>query len=145
MDRLAIRETLSGTPQFLTLVLVGELDVFNVSKLSDTVVRELEAGQRHLLIDLAGVTQCDNGSLYTLLGIRHAASHAEAALRSLRRASASRMPWTELDYVRCCPSQGNKGTLTPNVENPRGRTVTPMPARRRRHARRPLTHHSDRA
>ncbi|MFD4476592.1 STAS domain-containing protein [Streptomyces sp. NPDC058471] len=80
MDRLAIRETLSGIPHFLTLVLVGELDVFNVGKLSDTVVRELEAGQRHLLIDLSGVTRCDNGSLYTLLGVRHAASHAGGSL-----------------------------------------------------------------
>ncbi|MGW6057264.1 STAS domain-containing protein [Streptomyces sp. NPDC055189] len=87
MDRLTIRESVSDNPPFLTLVLSGELDVVNVGKLSDTVVYELEAGQRHLLIDLTGVTWCDMGSLFTLLGMRHAADHAGGSL-SLTAASA---------------------------------------------------------
>ncbi|MEV8319964.1 STAS domain-containing protein [Streptomyces sp. NPDC059900] len=80
MDRLTIRESVSDNPPFLTLVLSGELDVVNVGKLSDTVVYELETGRRHLLIDLTGVTWCDAGSLFTLLGMRHAAGHAGGSL-----------------------------------------------------------------
>lgn len=76
MDRLAISEAPSGHPSFLTLVLVGELDVSNVGKLGDTIVCELEAR----LLDLTGVTFCDNGSLYALLGMRYAASHAGSSL-----------------------------------------------------------------
>ncbi|GAA2314012.1 STAS domain-containing protein [Streptomyces kunmingensis] len=80
MDRLVIKETASDAPSRLTLVLSGELDVINVGKLSDTIVLELEAGKRHLLLDLTGVIRCDNGSLYTLLGMRHAANHAHGSL-----------------------------------------------------------------
>ncbi|MEU7581954.1 STAS domain-containing protein [Streptomyces sp. NPDC041068] len=81
MERLAIRETSSGgSPAFLTLTLFGELDIINIGKLTDTVVRELEAGHRHLLLDLDGITYCDSGSLYTLLGMRHAASHVGGSL-----------------------------------------------------------------
>ncbi|MET8469083.1 STAS domain-containing protein [Streptomyces sp. NPDC006422] len=78
---MAIYETSSGgSPTFLTLTLFGELDVINIGKLSDTVVRELESGHRHLLLDLDGITYCDNGSLFTLVGIRHAASHVGGSL-----------------------------------------------------------------
>ncbi|MFH9074049.1 STAS domain-containing protein [Streptomyces alboflavus] len=89
MDRLAIYETSSGgSPAFLTLTLFGELDVMNVGQLSDAVVRELKAGHRHLLLDLNEITYCDNGSLFTLLGMRHAAGHAGGSL-ALTSASKS--------------------------------------------------------
>jgi anti-anti-sigma factor len=97
MDRLAIRRTAAGSPAILVLALDGELDVMNVGKVSDTVVRALEAGQRHLLVDLTGVTWCDAGSLYTLLGMRHAAIHANG---SLALAAASDCVHETLDRVR---------------------------------------------
>ncbi|WP_371749905.1 STAS domain-containing protein [Streptomyces sp. NBC_01283] len=109
MDRLAIREALSGNPPFLTLVLTGELDVFNVGKLSDTIVCEFEAGRRHPLLDLTGVTWCDNGSLYTLLGIRHAASHVGGSL-ALSVASM---------YVQGALDRARLHALVPSVEDHR--------------------------
>ncbi|MEV0123689.1 STAS domain-containing protein [Streptomyces sp. NPDC050703] len=80
MDRLAIRSVPPAGPATLELALDGELDVLNVGKLSDTVAAALAAGRRHLFIDLTGVTWCDAGSLYTLLGMRHAALHAGGGL-----------------------------------------------------------------
>lgn len=97
MDRLAIRSTPSDSPAILLLALDGELDVLNVGKLSDTVVDALEAGRRHLLVDLTGVTWCDAGSLYTLLGMRHAAIHAGG---SLTLTAASDCVHETLDRVR---------------------------------------------
>ncbi|GAA1897782.1 hypothetical protein GCM10009837_20170 [Streptomyces durmitorensis] len=58
-DRRAIREALPCNPPFLTLALTGELDVINIGKLSDTIIREFEAGRRHLLLEFTGVTWRD--------------------------------------------------------------------------------------
>ncbi|WP_373299603.1 hypothetical protein [Streptomyces poonensis] len=52
------------------------------------MVQVLERDDRPLLLDLAGVTRCDNGSLFTILGIRHAANHLGGSL-STTEASAS--------------------------------------------------------
>uniref|UniRef100_UPI0034D60DF7 STAS domain-containing protein n=1 Tax=Streptomyces polyasparticus TaxID=2767826 RepID=UPI0034D60DF7 len=76
MDRLGGHEASPGSsPAFLTPTLVGELDVINAGKLSDTVAHEPASGHRHLLLHLAGVTYCGAGSLHTLHGMRPAASH----------------------------------------------------------------------
>uniref|UniRef100_UPI0034DE1A56 STAS domain-containing protein n=1 Tax=Streptomyces flavofungini TaxID=68200 RepID=UPI0034DE1A56 len=81
----------------LTLTLHSELDVGSVGRLSDTVVSALEAGRRHLLLNLTGVTWCDAGSLYTLLGMRHAAIHANG---SLALTAASDCVHERLDRLR---------------------------------------------
>ncbi|MEV6319537.1 STAS domain-containing protein [Streptomyces sp. NPDC051776] len=80
MDRLTIHEISTSDSPVLRLALAGELDVVNVGKLSDTAVRVLERGAQHILLDLTDVTWCDSGSLYTILGIRHAAQHAGVSL-----------------------------------------------------------------
>ncbi|RCH64228.1 anti-sigma factor antagonist [Streptomyces sp. SDr-06] len=80
MDRLTVRHASCEDTSFLTLVLAGELEVSNVSKLIDTIVGVLERGDRHLLLDLTDVSLCDEGSLFTILGIRHAANHLGGSL-----------------------------------------------------------------
>ncbi|MEU3742390.1 MULTISPECIES: STAS domain-containing protein [unclassified Streptomyces] len=88
MSLLTVRQTTPEGTAFLMLALVGELEVVNVDKLTDAAVRAIADGQRHLLLDLTGITRCDTGSLYTLLGIRHAANHAGGSL-AVTEASAS--------------------------------------------------------
>lgn len=87
MDRLTIRQTSPDGAPFCTFVFAGELDVAVIGEFSDTVVRTLENGGRHLRLDLAGVTWCDNGSLYTLLGILHAAGHVGGSLSIIEASS----------------------------------------------------------
>ncbi|MEU5683460.1 hypothetical protein DEJ48_35980 [Streptomyces venezuelae] len=65
---------------FLRLELSGELDVTNIAKLCDITVLAIEKDHRRLLLDLAAITTCDNGSPYTLLGISHAAGRAGGSL-----------------------------------------------------------------
>ncbi|MFF0738867.1 STAS domain-containing protein [Streptomyces sp. NPDC004111] len=79
MDRLTIRQTRYENSVFPTLVLTGELEVSNIDRLSDAVI-VLEGREHHLRLDLAEVTWCDSGSLFTLLGIRHAAGHLGGSL-----------------------------------------------------------------
>ncbi|WP_282797811.1 STAS domain-containing protein [Streptomyces sp. CC224B] len=88
MDRLVVRPAPCDDSAFLTLVLVGELEVVNVGKLSDAAVWAFAQGQRHLLLDMRGVTQCDTGSLYTILGIRQAASHVGGSLAITQASTA---------------------------------------------------------
>ncbi|MFI1434509.1 STAS domain-containing protein [Streptomyces lydicus] len=47
-----------------------------------------KAGDRHLLMDLSAVTSCDAASLYTLLGVRQAVSHAGGILAFVRVSDA---------------------------------------------------------
>ncbi|WP_158812826.1 STAS domain-containing protein [Streptomyces rimosus] len=69
------------TPDGSTILfLTGEFDVHTVNSLCDTVVFLIEAGSRCLRLDLSGVTWCDNGSLYTLLGLRDAVLAADGYL-----------------------------------------------------------------
>ncbi|MFJ8391141.1 STAS domain-containing protein [Streptomyces sp. NPDC094438] len=80
MDRLTIRQTSPEGAAFLALELTDELEVVNVGKLSDVVVDAFERGERHLQLDFTHITRCDSGSLCTILGIRHAASHFGGSL-----------------------------------------------------------------
>ncbi|MGP3775979.1 STAS domain-containing protein [Streptomyces sp. SDT5-1] len=80
MDRLSVRQVSPEGALFRVYVLSGELDIVNVGKFVDTVVDALEHGGRHFCLDLSDVTWCDNGSLFTLLGVRHAANHVGGSL-----------------------------------------------------------------
>ncbi|KOT87229.1 hypothetical protein ADK86_36765 [Streptomyces sp. NRRL F-5755] len=62
------------------LLLTGEFDVHTVNSLSDTIVTLIESDTRCLRLDLSGVTWCDNGSLYTLLGLKEAVGAADGYL-----------------------------------------------------------------
>ncbi|KAA6223490.1 anti-sigma factor antagonist [Streptomyces albofaciens JCM 4342] len=78
-SRLVIDVT--RTPDGSTaLLLTGEFDVHTVNSLCDTIVVLIEAGSRCLRLDLSGVTWCDNGSLYTLLGLKDAVHAADGYL-----------------------------------------------------------------
>ncbi|MGX1564675.1 STAS domain-containing protein [Streptomyces sp. NPDC055509] len=72
-----IRPPSGGT---LTLALTGELDVHSVASLCDIAVTSVESGVRRLRLDMTGVTVCDNGSLYMLLGLQHALRATGGAL-----------------------------------------------------------------
>ncbi|MGW0908355.1 STAS domain-containing protein [Streptomyces sp. NPDC002853] len=67
----------SGT---LTFELAGELDVLSVNMLCDLAITHVEDGHRHLHLDASDVAWCDNGSLYMLLGLRHALETAQGSL-----------------------------------------------------------------
>ncbi|MFK4066268.1 STAS domain-containing protein [Streptomyces sp. NPDC029674] len=80
MGQLVIHRTSPDAHHSVTLTLVGELDVGSISEFCDIVVRTLRSDGRHLMVDLDGITYCDNGSLYTILGIRHATDHVGGSL-----------------------------------------------------------------
>ncbi|MEU8954958.1 STAS domain-containing protein [Streptomyces sp. NPDC048518] len=80
MGRLVIHRTEPGAGHFVTLTLIGELEVTNISGFNASVVSALKSGRPHLLVDLDGITRCDNGSLYTLLGAQQAAGRAGGSL-----------------------------------------------------------------
>ncbi|MFZ3573902.1 STAS domain-containing protein [Streptomyces sp. BH097] len=83
MDRLTTHQVSPDGAHFCVFALAGELDTSSIGELISTVVRTLERGGRHLCLDLSAVTWCDNGSLFTLLGIRHAANHVGGSLSLL--------------------------------------------------------------
>ncbi|WJV47195.1 STAS domain-containing protein [Streptomyces flavofungini] len=64
----------------MTLTLDGELDTRSTPALCALTSQVLAEGSRHLTLDLAAVTHCDNASLFTLLGIRQAIHHAGGSL-----------------------------------------------------------------
>ncbi|RII13694.1 STAS domain protein [Streptomyces sp. YIM 130001] len=80
MGCLSVRQASPDCALFCMFAFSGELDVTSVGTFADTVVRSLEQGGRHFCLDLSGLTWCDNGSLFTLLGIRNAANHAGGSL-----------------------------------------------------------------
>lgn len=79
-DRVRLINRLRDVLVGICPALEAAFDYSKRPELSDMVVRELESGHRHLLLDLTGITYCDSGSLYTLLGMRHAASHVGGSL-----------------------------------------------------------------
>ncbi|MFZ3558859.1 MULTISPECIES: STAS domain-containing protein [unclassified Streptomyces] len=83
MDRLTTHQVSPDDASFCVFALVGELDTSSIGELISTVVHTLEHGGRDLCLDLSTVTWCDNGSLFTLLGIRHAAIHIGGSLSLL--------------------------------------------------------------
>lgn len=64
----------------LTFSLAGELDVLSVNMLCDLAITHVEDGHRHLHLDARDVDWCDNGSLYMILGLRHALEAAHGSL-----------------------------------------------------------------
>lgn len=64
----------------LTFVLTGELDVLSVNELCDLAITHVEDGHRHLHLDASDVAWCDSGSLYMILGLRHALEAAHGTL-----------------------------------------------------------------
>ncbi|WP_345665549.1 STAS domain-containing protein [Streptomyces venetus] len=52
----------------------------SVTSLCDVAVASVESGIRRLRLDMTGVTMCDNGSLYMLLGLQHALRATGGAL-----------------------------------------------------------------
>ncbi|MFG2652587.1 STAS domain-containing protein [Streptomyces sp. NPDC048436] len=74
----ALEATDSG--DVLTFALAGELDVLSVNLLCDLAITHMEDGHRHLHLDLGEVVWCDNGSLYMILGLRHALQAASGRL-----------------------------------------------------------------
>ncbi|MGW5868622.1 STAS domain-containing protein [Streptomyces sp. NPDC055239] len=69
------------TPDFfMTLALTGELDTDSIPALCELTSKVLTEGSRHLIMDLTGVTRCDDASLFTVLGIRQAVHHAGGSL-----------------------------------------------------------------
>ncbi|MEV3856053.1 STAS domain-containing protein [Streptomyces sp. NPDC050095] len=88
MDRLILHLTTPDPAHHLELEISGELDAANTPKLCDAVTEALERGGRHLVLDLSGITWCDNASLYTLLGVRHAVHHVGGSLTICRASGA---------------------------------------------------------
>ncbi|MFK4068099.1 STAS domain-containing protein [Streptomyces sp. NPDC029674] len=80
MGQLVIHRSPPDADHVVTLTLTGELDVANISEFRAAVVLILRTDARHLLIDLDGITWCDNGSLYSILGAQHAARRAGGSL-----------------------------------------------------------------
>jgi anti-anti-sigma factor len=70
----------TDSAEVLVFALAGELDVHTVNLLCDLAITHMEDGHRHLHLDLGEVTWCDNGSLYTILGLRHALQAANGRL-----------------------------------------------------------------
>lgn len=64
----------------LTLALSGGLDMRAAEALCDEVLLQFQSGNRLLRLDLAGVTSCDDRSLYTILGLRRALHLARGRL-----------------------------------------------------------------
>lgn len=79
-DRLSIQPILTADGLVVALSLSGELDAATGTALCDLTVTVMSHGTRHLDMDLAAVTRCDNASLYTILGIRHALAQAGGSL-----------------------------------------------------------------
>lgn len=77
---MTVRQVSPEGAIFGVFALSGELNVVGVSELVDVVVRVLEGGGRRLCLDLSGITWRDNGSVFTLLGIRHATTHVGGSL-----------------------------------------------------------------
>ncbi|MFC7308915.1 STAS domain-containing protein [Streptomyces monticola] len=78
--RLTIEPRFTTGSSLLTLVLAGELDVHTVEALCESAVQQIASGNRHLHLDLASVTRCDNASLFVILGVRHALHAASGHL-----------------------------------------------------------------
>ncbi|MFJ9036897.1 STAS domain-containing protein [Streptomyces sp. NPDC102406] len=69
--RLLIRPHQPTGAHVSVVALTGELDALTSAELREAVAGLAVRRERpaHLLLDLTGVTHCDNASLYTLLGI----------------------------------------------------------------------------
>ncbi|MEV0259411.1 STAS domain-containing protein [Streptomyces sp. NPDC050732] len=80
MGQLVIHRSPPDADHVVTLTLTGELDVINISQFRAAVVLILRTDARNLLVDLDGITWCDNGSLYSILGAQHAARKAGGSL-----------------------------------------------------------------
>ncbi|MEV2253483.1 STAS domain-containing protein [Streptomyces sp. NPDC050147] len=78
--RLTILQSTAVDARSLTLTLTGELDSGTVAELCEITAQALARGQHHLVLDLSQITWCDNASLHTILGIRHAVHHAGGSL-----------------------------------------------------------------
>ncbi|WP_327352766.1 STAS domain-containing protein [Streptomyces sp. NBC_01304] len=78
--KLKVRSTSAKPGLYITFALSGELDSGSVSVLCNETSTAMAAGSRHVMLDLSRVTRCDNASLYTILGIRHALQHAGGSL-----------------------------------------------------------------
>ncbi|MDG4856914.1 STAS domain-containing protein [Streptomyces sp. T-3] len=90
--RLAIVRSAEVWPGHdLALSLMGELDADTVSAVCDATVSVMSSGGRRIVVDLSGVTLCDNASLYTLLGIRHALRHAAGELTLIAASESVRL------------------------------------------------------
>ena len=57
--------------RFTIVTVSGELDVFTSPRLRETLVEIVEAGARHLIVDLSGVEFLDSTGLGVLVGIHH--------------------------------------------------------------------------
>ncbi|MFC8095358.1 STAS domain-containing protein [Streptomyces sp. NPDC057301] len=75
----------------LVMSLIGELDADTAPAVCEATVSVMSNGGRRILVDLSGVTLCDNASLYTLLGVRHALSHAGGELTLISPSEAVRL------------------------------------------------------
>ncbi len=67
MDRadLAVSVTRGDTETIVSVS--GELDLSTIDRLSESVNEELDGGQGHIVLDLAGLTFCDSMGLGTLV------------------------------------------------------------------------------
>ncbi|MEV0322480.1 STAS domain-containing protein [Streptomyces sp. NPDC050658] len=80
MDGLTIHKSSPDGAAISTLVLVGELEIVSIGKFREFVIQALERADRHLELDLSGITRCDEGSLYAVLGMCQATHHAGGSL-----------------------------------------------------------------
>ncbi|MFZ3566955.1 STAS domain-containing protein [Streptomyces sp. BH097] len=78
--RLMLTRTPVVPSHSMTLTLAGELDTGSIPALCELISQVLGEGSRHLIIELSGVTRCDNASFFTLLGVRDAAHRATGSL-----------------------------------------------------------------
>ncbi|MFF3493272.1 STAS domain-containing protein [Streptomyces sp. NPDC002795] len=77
---MAVKRMPATPDYFMTLALDGELDTGSIPAFCELASQVLGEGSRHLIMDLSLVTRCDNGSFFTVLGIREAIHHAGGSL-----------------------------------------------------------------
>ncbi|MGD6755703.1 STAS domain-containing protein [Streptomyces sp. BH105] len=78
--RLTLTRAPAAPGHVVILTLAGELDTGSIPALCELISQALGEGSRHLIMELSGVTRCDNASFFTLLGVRQAAHHAAGSL-----------------------------------------------------------------
>jgi anti-sigma B factor antagonist len=81
VERAELSITVQTSPDEVTMLLAGEIDVLTVTELS-TLVNEVLAAEppNRIVLDMAGVTFCDSQGLGTLVVLSRKAQHNQTVL-----------------------------------------------------------------
>jgi anti-sigma B factor antagonist len=80
VERPDLSVTVERTPDEVVFVLVGEIDMLTVSRLSAQVSEAIAESPNRIVLDMAGVTFCDSQGLGTLVVLSRKATHARVVL-----------------------------------------------------------------